>query len=87
MGRRVDRKRGRLQLRRRAARAAKFVRELFSTAPPPRPGGEPSDSYEGGLGVREPRRPLRPSSSGAVALELPPEETREAWAVGEEDRG
>ncbi|MBA2642891.1 MAG: hypothetical protein H0U82_08200 [Actinobacteria bacterium] len=85
MGRSAKRKRERRQLRRQAARAATFLRELFSTTPPPDPAEEPP-GYVGGLGVREPRRPLRPSSSGAVALEIPPEETRDLWLVGEEDR-
>ena len=29
------------------------------------------DDTEGGVGVREPRRPLTPSLTGAAALELP----------------
>lgn len=85
MGSRVKRKRERRQLRRQAARAVAFVRELFSTTPPPDPADDPP-GYVGGLGVREPRRPLRPSSSGAVALEIPPEDVRDVWVVGEEDR-
>jgi hypothetical protein len=60
-------------------RAARFVRQLFSSGPP-----EPEIDDEGGLGVREPRRPVRPSSSGAVALELPPEEKRDVRAIGED---
>jgi hypothetical protein len=38
----------------------------------------------GGLGVREPRRPLRPTRSGAVALEVPPDERRDVWAVADD---
>lgn len=70
----------RLSLRQRVVR---FVRALFST----RPRDEWDDASEGGLGVREPRRPLHPSMSGAVTLEAPPEERRDVWAVGEENRG
>ena len=36
--------------------------------------------------VREPRRPLHPTLSGTAVLEAPPEETRDVWAVGEENR-
>ena len=62
-------------------RFGRFVRALFSS------GGAhelPPDELEGGVGVREPRRPVRPSSSGAVALEVPPEETRDVRAIGED---
>lgn len=61
-------------------RFARFVRALF------RSGGAqdlPPDDLEGGLGVREPRRPVRPSSSGAVALEIPADERRDVRAIGE----
>jgi hypothetical protein len=61
-------------------RAARFVKQLFSSGP-----DDPRlDPPVGGVGVRELRRPVRPSSSGAVALEPPPGETRDVWAVGEE---
>jgi hypothetical protein len=63
-----------------------FVRELFSSDPPIDPTDDPR-GLEGGLGVREPRRPFQPSLSGAVALEAPPDERRDVWAVGDEDRG
>ena len=43
------------------------------------------DPPVGGVGVREPRRPVHPSASGAIALEPPPTETRDVWAVGDED--
>jgi hypothetical protein len=36
------------------------------------------------VGVREPRRPLRPTTSGSVALEIPPEEKTDVRAIGEE---
>jgi hypothetical protein len=36
------------------------------------------------VGVREPRRPLRPTTSGGVALEIPPEEKTDVRAIGEE---
>jgi hypothetical protein len=62
-------------------RAARLVRQLFSSAPPP---SEPDSASEGGVGVREPRRPLRPVSSGALALEIPPEEKRDVRAIGED---
>jgi hypothetical protein len=64
-----------------AKRFAGFVRALFSSGP----RADDSDEAEGGLGVREPRRPLRPSLSGAVALEAPPDERRDVRAVGEDD--
>jgi hypothetical protein len=65
------------------ARAAWFLRSLFSSPPPE---ADDPRGFSGGVGVREPRRPLRPTSSGAVALEAPPEERRDVWAVGEEER-
>jgi len=74
-------------VRRQAARAVQSVRELFSSKPPIHPDDDPQDDLEGGLGVREPRRPLRPSSAGAVALEAPPDEVRDVWAVDDEERG
>ncbi|MGH3135766.1 MAG: hypothetical protein ACRDPV_04660 [Gaiellaceae bacterium] len=58
-----------------------FVRALFSS----KRSFEPwDDGSTGGLGVREPRRPLRPTLSGAVALDLPLDETRDLWTVGED---
>jgi hypothetical protein len=46
----------------------RFVRALFG-------GGSGRDAWnddpDGGVGVREPRRPLTPSLTGAAALELP----------------
>jgi hypothetical protein len=67
----------RLSVRKRIAR---FVRSLFSSG-----SDEPFDPPVGGVGVREPRRPLRPSMSGTAVLEAPPEEMRDVWAVGDED--
>jgi hypothetical protein len=55
------------RFRRLPRRIARFVRALFG-------GGSLPDSWddtEGGVGVREPRRPLTPSLTGAAALELP----------------
>ena len=63
-------------------RFARFLRELFSSPPPE---ADDPRGYTGGVGVREPRRPIHPTSSGAVALEPPPTETRDVWAVGEDD--
>ena len=65
-------------------RFARFVRELFSSGRGPS-GGSWDDDLEGGLGVREPRRPHGPTLSGAVVLETPPTESRDVWAVGEDD--
>jgi hypothetical protein len=60
---------------------ARFVRSLFSSGPPDSAGDDPR-GFGGGVGVREPRRPFHPTSSGAVALDAPPD----VWAVGDEDR-
>jgi hypothetical protein len=81
----VVRRRSTRRQRRRESiltRAARFLRSLFSSTPP---DADDPRGFTGGLGVREPRRPLRPLSSGAVALEAPPEDTRDVWAVGEDD--
>jgi hypothetical protein len=59
------------------------VLELFSGGSPGSPDLSPPD-LEGGLGVREPRRPLHPRLAGGVALDPPPAETPDVWAVGEE---
>ena len=61
-------RRRRLGLRRRVAR---FVRALFGGSDS---GGSWDDQTEGGVGVREPRRPLAPTLSGAAALDLPDDE-------------
>jgi hypothetical protein len=63
-------------------RFRRFLRSLFSSTPP---DADDPRGFTGGVGVREPRRPIRPMSSGAVALEAPPGETRDVWAVGEGD--
>jgi hypothetical protein len=79
MVRRPRRERRRARFFRRAKR---FVRALFSSG-----SEEPwLDPPAGGVGVREPRRPLRPMLSGTAVLEAPPEERRDVWAVGDEDR-
>jgi hypothetical protein len=62
-------------------RIVRFVRSLFRSDPP-----RDEWDVEGGVGVREPRRPLQPSLSGAVALEVPPAQRTDVRAVGEEDR-
>ena len=59
------RPRRRLGIRRRVAR---FVRALFGGSAS---SGSWDDETEGGVGVREPRRPLTPSLTGAAALDLP----------------
>jgi hypothetical protein len=63
-------------------RFARFVRSLFSSPPPDL---DDPRGFSGGVGVREPRRPIRPTSSGAVALEPPPTEARDVRAVGEDE--
>jgi hypothetical protein len=63
------------------------ARELFSSGPATAPDIGPPEELEGGLGVREPRRPVHPGLAGGVALEPPPTEARDVWAVGEENRG
>jgi hypothetical protein len=63
-------------------RIARFVRALFSSGPPRDEWDD--DPRGGGLGVREPRRPLRPSMSGAVVLEAPPAERTDTRAIGED---
>ena len=63
-GRRLER------LRKRIARVA---RALFRGG-----GGSWRDAWndkEGGVGVREPRRPLAPTLAGGAALELPGDES------------
>jgi len=74
-------------VRRQAARAVQFIRKLFSSKPPTEPGVDPRDDFEGGLGVREPRRPLHPTLSGTAVLEAPTDEKRDVWAIGDETRG
>ena len=83
---RLKRKQERRRKQRAISPVAQRVRELFSTAPPDEPDDEDIDELEGGLGVRESRRPHYPSLSGAVALEPSPNEHHDVWAVGE-DRG
>jgi hypothetical protein len=60
-------RRGR-RFRRLPRRIARFVRALFG-------GGSARDAWnddpEGGIGVREPRRPLAPTLTGGAALEFP----------------
>ena len=63
-------------------RVARLLRTLFSSPPP---DADDPRGFSGGVGVREPRRPVTPMSSGAVALEPPPPETRDVWAVGDDD--
>jgi hypothetical protein len=48
-------------------RIARFVRALFRSGS----GGSWDADAEGGVGVREPRRPLTPTLSGGAALDLP----------------
>jgi len=74
-------------VRRRAARAVQFVRELFSSKPTTELDADPRDDPEGGLGVREPRRPIHPTLTGTAVLEAPMEEMRDVWAFADDDRG
>ena len=55
-------------MRRLGKRIGRFVRALFGGSP-----GRWDEDAEGGVGVREPRRPLAPTLSGGAALE-PPED-------------
>jgi hypothetical protein len=88
MARRPSRRRERPRKRREATRARarvlQAVRELFSSGPSTAPDVGPPEELKGGLGVREPRRPLHPSLTGGVALELPPTEARDACAASSE---
>ena len=61
------------------SRAMKFVRELFSSGPN---SNWELDRPDGGVGVREPRKPRPPVLSGAVALERPPDESGDVRVVG-----
>jgi hypothetical protein len=54
-------------VRRLRRRISRFVRALFGDGR----GTGGWDDLEGGIGVREPRRPLAPTLSGAATLELP----------------
>jgi hypothetical protein len=76
----------RRHFRRRSVRdrIARFFRAIFSSRPSWPPDDPRWDSPEGGVGVREPRRPLLPHLSGSVALEPPPDDRRDVWAVGSE---
>jgi hypothetical protein len=59
------------RLRRFAGRVVRSVRALFG-------GGDwrvAWDDTEGGVGVREPRRPLAPTLAGGAALELPADDS------------
>ncbi len=52
-------------------RITRFVHALFG-------GGATEEGWadaEGGVGVREPRRPLAPSLTGGAALDLPTDES------------
>ena len=54
-------------------RIARFVKRIFSGGSSGWAPDDPRwDEPAGGIGTREPRRPLRPTLSGAVALEEPP---------------
>jgi hypothetical protein len=56
-------------------RIARFVRALFGGSSSI---GDWNDGAEGGIGVREPRKPLTPSLSGAAALDLPDDDQGES---------
>jgi hypothetical protein len=57
-------------MRRLPKRIVRFVRALFGGSSSPSGWDEGRDE-EGGVGVREPRRPLTPSLSGSAAVDLP----------------
>jgi hypothetical protein len=80
----VRRREARRQQRRRSVRErlVGFVRALFGGGAGWPPDDPRWDDPAGGVGTREPRRPIRPSRSGAVALEAPPDDRRDVWAVG-----
>jgi hypothetical protein len=64
-------------------RIARFVKAIFSSRSSRWGPDDPRwDEPSGGIGTREPRRPLRPNLSGTVALEAPPDERRDVRAVG-----
>jgi hypothetical protein len=67
-------RRGR-RIRNLPKRIARFVRAIFGGGSSTGGWDESSDA-EGGVGVREPRRPLTPSLTGAAALDLPADEAR-----------
>jgi hypothetical protein len=82
----VARRERRLDRRRSVRdRIARFVKAIFSGRSSGWAPDDPRwDEPAGGIGTREPRRPLRPTLSGAVALEAPPDDRRDFWAVGSE---
>jgi hypothetical protein len=51
---------------------SRFVRALFEGSAS---GAGWADETEGGIGVREPRRPLQPSLTGAAARDLPQDDS------------
>jgi hypothetical protein len=60
-------------VRRLRRRITRFVRAQFGSSPERR-----DDDADGGVGVREPRKPLTPSLTGAAALDLPTAESDDA---------
>jgi hypothetical protein len=67
----MHRQPGTRRVRRLARRIARSIRALFG-------GGDWRSSWddtEGGVGVREPRRPLAPTLAGGAALALPPDDS------------
>jgi hypothetical protein len=67
----MHRQPGTRRLLRLARRITRSIRALFG-------GGDWRSSWndtEGGVGVREPRRPLAPTLAGGAALELPREDS------------
>jgi hypothetical protein len=56
------------RLRALPGRIARYVRALFGGGAT---GTGSDNDKEGGVGVREPRRPLAPTLAGGAALELP----------------
>jgi hypothetical protein len=92
LGARYDRDIGKRAKRRKKARRherrsslrerfARLAKQLFGGTPdfPPGEWGRPA----GGVGVREPLHPRRPTLSGAVSLDEPPPELRDVRAVAD----
>jgi hypothetical protein len=58
-------------VRRLRRRISRFVRALFGSGS----SGDRWEELDGGVEVREPRRPLAPTLSGGAALDLPDDDS------------